>query len=223
MYQAIAKHGWLLGTFALITAGLIALTHELTAERIALQEQRLVLSTLNKIIPPTRYNNELSSDCVVVEHELLGQYPARLYRARLNETPVALAVEVVTPEGYSGNIKVLTALLDNQTVGGARVLNHKETPGLGDKIDERISDWINSFQALPTTQVKTSLWGVKKDGGQFDQFTGATITPRAVVSAVGNGVTFMQEHWDIAFSPSLSEPNGTSAQQSSLNVSRCGA
>lgn len=183
-----------------------------------------MLSTLNKLIPPNSYNNELSSDCVVVEHELLGQNPARLYRARLNNAPVALAVEVVTPEGYSGNIKILTALIEQQTVGGARVLNHKETPGLGDKIDERVSDWINSFQSLPAAQVQQSMWAVKKDGGQFDQFTGATITPRAVVNAVGNGVTFMQQHWETAFLLAADSPNNneTSPAQSALNVASCG-
>lgn len=223
MYQAILKHGWLLGIFALVTAGLIALTHSLTKERIALQEQRLVLSTLNKIIPPELYNNELSRDCVVVTHPLLGQYPARLYRARQDNSPVALAVEVVTPDGYSGNIKLLTALLTQDTIGGARVLSHKETPGLGDKIDERISDWINSFQQLSASQVTQTLWAVKKDGGQFDQFTGATITPRSVVDAVGKGVNFMQQHWQQAF---VLEPNSAelgSNDNAALNVRECGA
>ena len=223
MYQTILKHGGLLGVFALVTAGLIALTHALTAERIAHQEQALILSTLNKIIPPDRYNNQLSRDCVRVEHELLGPYPVRLYRARWDNTPVALAVEAVTPEGYSGNIKILTAVIAQQTLGGARVLSHKETPGLGDKIDERIADWINSFHALPASQVQQSLWAVKKDGGQFDQFTGATITPRAVVNAVGNGVTFMQQHWETAFSLTVNATEHSSSDHSLLNVASCGA
>lgn len=198
--KAIIKHGWLLGAFALVTSGLIALTHTLTKARIAEQEQAKLLSTLNKIIPETGYNNALSNDCIVISDPLLSQRkPMQLYRARLNDKPFALAAEVVSPEGYNGNIKMLVAVLENKTLGGVRVLSHKETPGLGDKIEERISDWITQFNGLPASHVHENVWAVKKDGGQYDQFTGATITPRAVLNGTQNAVTYLQASWSQAF------------------------
>jgi len=198
--KAMIKHGWLLGAFALATSGLIALTHTLTKEKIAEQESAKLLSTLNKIIPETGYNNALSSDCIVVSDPLLSsREPMHLYRARLNDKPFALAVEAVSPEGYNGNIKMLVSVLNNQTLGGVRVLSHKETPGLGDKIEERISDWITQFNHLPAANVYEGVWAVKKDGGQYDQFTGATITPRAVLKGTKNAVSYLQASWEQAF------------------------
>lgn len=200
MSKSIIKHGWLLGAFALATSGLIAMTHYLTKDRIAEQERATLLATLNKIIPIDSYNNELSTDCVLVSHPLLtNKNPVQLYRARLDGNPVALATEVISPDGYNGNIKMLVALLGNDTIGGIRVLSHKETPGLGDKIEERVNPWITQFGNIPANNVYESIWAVKKDGGQFDQFTGATITPRAVLSGMKNAVSYMQQEWESAF------------------------
>ncbi len=198
--KTILKHGWLLGAFALATSGLIAITHVLTKDKIAQQERATLLLTLNKIIPTALYNNELSADCVIINDPLLtNKKTVQLYRARMDEQPVALAIEVISPNGYNGNIKMLVAVLENETIGGARVLTHRETPGLGDKIDERVSPWIAQFGGLPAQNVHDSIWAVKKDGGQFDQFTGATITPRAVLDGVKNAVTYLQRDWQSAF------------------------
>ncbi|MCY7296873.1 electron transport complex subunit RsxG [Alteromonas sp. a30] len=198
--NVIVKHGWLLGAFALATSGLIALTHTLTKGKIAEQEQAKLLSTLNKIIPESGYNNGLSNDCILVSDERLSARQAmRVYRARMDGQPFALAAEVISPDGYNGNIKMLVALVDNQTLGGVRVLSHQETPGLGDKVEERISDWITQFNNLPAENVYDSVWAVKKDGGQFDQFTGATITPRAVLKGTKNAVTYLQQSWQASF------------------------
>ncbi|UAA37877.1 electron transport complex subunit RsxG [Paraneptunicella aestuarii] len=209
MNETVLRHGLLLGLFALVTSGLIALTHWATADRIAAQERQTLLNTLNKIIPPAQYNNDVASDCTLVNAPILfglnesgksANQSLHLYRARMDDAPVALAVEAISQDGYSGQIKMLVSLLADGSIGGTRIIAHKETPGLGDKIEERVSSWITVFSGEPADNVHDSVWAVKKDGGKFDQFTGATITPRAVVAGVGNAVKYMQTHWDEAFS-----------------------
>ncbi|EED24712.1 electron transport complex protein RnfG [Vibrio sp. 16] len=97
-------------------------------------------------------------------------------------------------DGYNGAIKLIVGIAQNGKVLGSRILSHQETPGLGDKIDLRVSDWMLSFSGKTVTEENQSTWKVRKDGGQFDQFTGATITPRAVVKAVKNTVSYVNTH-----------------------------
>lgn len=215
MSNTIIRHGLILGLFALITSGIIALTDWATRDRIAQQAQQTLITTLNKIIPATQYNNAIANDCIIVNAaqapELFGlsassnpsqdlyKRVTHIYRAKFDDKPAALAVETVTPNGYSGNITLLVAILSDNTIGGVRVLEHKETPGLGDKIEERISPWITQFTGFTTASVNDSMWAVKKDNGRFDQFTGATITPRAVVQGVQGAVKYLNEHWQSTF------------------------
>ncbi|HIE5254938.1 TPA: electron transport complex subunit RsxG, partial [Serratia marcescens] len=118
--------------------------------------------------------------------------PHRLYLARKNGQPTAAALETTAPDGYSGAIKLLVGADFNGTVLGTRVIEHHETPGLGDKIELRISDWISFFSGKKIEGPDDKRWAVKKDGGMFDQFTGATITPRAVVNAVRRTALYME-------------------------------
>jgi electron transport complex protein RnfG len=135
-------------------------------------------------MPSSFYDNALAASCTLVADERLASTPNRVYRATKEGESIGFVVESTAPNGYSGKIHMLTGMLMNGTVTGVRVLDHKETPGLGDKIDIRISDWILSFNGQQVSEQNSALWEVKKDGGQFDQFTGATITPRAVVNQV---------------------------------------
>jgi electron transport complex protein RnfG len=105
----------------------------------------------------------------------------------------------VTPSGYSGDINLLTAVFANGEIAGVRVTKHEETPGLGDKVEVKKSDWITLFKGQNVLSEDDSRWAVKKDGGQFDQFTGATITPRAVVGSVKQAVLFAQAEFDNLF------------------------
>ena len=186
----MTKNGLILAVFAIITTGLIALTFFGTKDKIALQQQQKLLSILNAVIDESSYDNAIQLDCALVTSaELLGsEEPQHIYRATKQGQAVAAAIETTAPDGYSGKIQLVVGLTSSQvgsaTVTGVRVLEHKETPGLGDKIDLRISNWILDFDKLIYTTEVASNWAVKKDGGQFDQFTGATITPRAVVNAV---------------------------------------
>lgn len=206
MKEFITKNAGILGAFALVTTGLIALTNYYTAPKIAEAQERQLLSVLNELVPSDAHTNDMHIDCIVVQEEpLLGaktgqQASKRIFRARYNEQDVASIIETTTPNGYSGDIKLVVAVSKDGQSLGARTIEHRETPGLGDKIDLRVSDWILSFNNVPLTDENEPRWQVKKDGGQFDQFTGATITPRAVVSAVKDAVRYAQQNSQTIFS-----------------------
>jgi electron transport complex protein RnfG len=192
MMQYVGKNGLILGGFALFTTILIAITFYATKDKIDEAKEKQLLSVLNELVPESQHDNELHTDCIIVEaNPLLGNRPQRLFRARLGGNNIAAIVETTAPDGYSGDIDLVVAVDRQQKVLGTRVISHKETPGLGDKIDLRVSDWILDFAGVSYSQSTEQRWQVKKDGGQFDQFTGATITPRAVVQAVKNAVIYV--------------------------------
>lgn len=144
---------------------------------------------LEQVLPSSLYNNNLLEEAISV-NELQQQFGSdTLYIAKQDDQVVGYAF-MVAKEGYSGQIKLIMGLDDSGTILGVRVISHTETPGLGDKIELAKSDWIKSFNHKSLTNTSRSNWAVKKDGGQFDQFTGATITPRAVVKAIVSGLDF---------------------------------
>jgi electron transport complex protein RnfG len=198
--SSMAKNGAILTAFALAVTGLVASINALTADKIAEQEQRQLTSQLQEVLDPKSYDNELSKDCITITDDRLGPYENQvIYRARKKNQPVALVIRHVTPNGYSGDIKLLTAVLSNGNIAGVRTTKHEETPGLGDKVDVKKSPWITTFKNLTVNGDDDARWAVKKDGGQFDQFTGATITPRAVVGSVKSAVLFAQNEFDTIF------------------------
>ncbi|MFC3093213.1 electron transport complex subunit RsxG [Alteromonas sediminis] len=189
------KHGGILAAFAIVTTGLIALTFQGTKDRIAEQVLAKRLAILNEVIPTTMHDNALYTDCIVVQSEQLGGQQS-VYRSRLNGEVNGMAIEATAKNGYSGDIDMIVGVDSAMQVKGVRVLQHKETPGLGDKVELSVSDWILSFNEQTYTPSNRALWRVKKDGGQFDQFTGATITPRAVVNTVADTLEYAQKNWD---------------------------
>lgn len=200
--QSISKNSLILGAFAAITAGVIAATFQSTKARITLEERKAASAALIAMIPKTRHNNDMLDDTFLlntVDSEALGYTePVAAHIARYNEKVIAFVVAAIAPDGYSGDIKLIIAINLDGTVAGVRTISHKETPGLGDKIDTRKSDWILSFNGLSLTQPVEEQWTVKKDGGHFDQFTGATITPRAVVKRVKQALALFekrQQEW----------------------------
>ncbi|WP_210442760.1 electron transport complex subunit RsxG [Vibrio crassostreae] len=195
MLNAIKKNGLVLAIFACASTGLVAVTHYLTKDQIKQQEQAQLLSVLNQVIPHDLHDNELFSSCTLVQAEELGTEQAMpAYIAKLNGEPSAIAIEAIAPDGYNGAIKVIIGMKIDGTILGTRVLSHQETPGLGDKIDLRVSDWILSFAGKQVTDSNLDRWKVRKDGGDFDQFTGATITPRAVVKSVKQAVQYVNQN-----------------------------
>lgn len=195
MFRYMGKNGGILALFALVTTVLIAITFYITKDTIALAKEKQLLSVLNELVPENAHDNPMHTDCIVVAGDpLLGNQAQRIFRARNADQRVAVIVETTAPDGYSGNIQLVVAVDTEQTVLGARVVEHKETPGLGDKIDLRVSNWILSFSGVGYSEQTDARWQVKKDGGQFDQFTGATITPRAVINAIKNAAIYVGQH-----------------------------
>jgi electron transport complex protein RnfG len=160
------------------------------------------MGKLNILVPKARYDNDLFTDIAIVHNEaLLGtDRGVSIYRARKEGQPVAAVVASTAPDGYNGEIRLLVGINYDGTLIGVRVVGHKETPGLGDMIDARRSNWILSFDGLSLNNLTRTSWNVKRDGGVFDQFTGATITPRAVVKAVHNTLLHFEQNRDDIFS-----------------------
>ncbi|AWH87393.1 electron transport complex subunit RsxG [Limnobaculum parvum] len=195
MLSTMRRHGLTLALYAAlatgITSGVYLLTKS-TIEKQAIQQQKALF---DQVIPPTVYDNALQAECYVVTDKSLGTDNAhRLFIARKGYTPVAAVIETTAPDGYSGAIQLMVAADFNGNVLGVRTLEHHETPGLGDKIELRISDWITHFAGKQVNGEQDKQWLVRKDGGMFDQFTGATITPRAVVKAVKQTTLYIQQH-----------------------------
>ncbi|MEQ1963691.1 electron transport complex subunit RsxG [Xenorhabdus khoisanae] len=193
MLETMRRHGVILAIFAACTTGLTAIVYSLTKDRIVEQAALQHKVLLDQIVPPALYDNKMQDECYLVVDKALGNtQPHHLYLARKNGVPVAAALESTAPDGYSGAIQLLVGADFSGKVLGVRVTEHHETPGLGDKIDTRISDWINALSGKKVMSKDDSNWAVKKDGGEFDQFTGATITPRAVVNAVKRTALYLE-------------------------------
>jgi electron transport complex protein RnfG len=131
---------------------------------------------------------------VLAPHWLGVDAPQPVHRARKAGAPVAVVLAAVAPDGYNGDIKLVVGITYEGDVSGVRVIAHRETPGLGDGIEEARSDWILQFKDRSLVSPPPEGWKVKRDGGIFDQFTGATITPRAVVRAVHKCLQFYSAH-----------------------------
>jgi Na+-translocating ferredoxin:NAD+ oxidoreductase subunit G len=193
----------ILASFAIFGTGLVAVTHIGTRDRIAAAQQAALEANLNALVPANRYDNRVTEDRLdVVAPEWLGtDQPVPFYRARQAGQAVALFATPVAPDGYSGSIHLLIGVYADGTLAGVRVLAHRETPGLGDVIEERRSPWILAFAGKSLANPPPERWKVKKDGGVFDQFTGATVTPRAVVGAVRRFLEYVQIHHERLFAP----------------------
>lgn len=183
-------HAVLLGAFAFISALLLGTGNFSTQDAIRQRAAEDLRESLAQVVPAGLHDNLLDQDVASVT-DLDGR-KRTAYRARHKGEVVAVAFEWETG-GYSGTIRLLMGVGRDGNVLGVRVLSHSETPGLGDKIDERKHPWIHSFDGKSLGNPAETGWKVKKDGGQFDQFTGATITPRAVVAAVREGLRFFAQ------------------------------
>ena len=201
---SISKNGLLLFLFAAATAGILALTYVNTKDTIAAAERAAAQKALAEIVPTDRIDNDLMTDrlpipTAALETLGLNGEDNSIAIAKKNDRTVAVIVPTIATDGYSGDIKLLVGVNRDGSISGVRVLAHKETPGLGDKVDLKRSDWILSFNQQSLSNPLPSQWKVKKDGGTFDQFTGATITPRAVVRQVYNVLTFVQDYRSLLF------------------------
>ncbi len=202
-YRTILFTGILLSLFTVIGATLVAYTFENTKARIAANERAALMRNLHVLVPPDSHTNDLFRDVIEVQDPtLLGSRdPVQVYRARRNGEPVALVLTPEAPDGYGGAIRLLVGINPEGTLIGVRVLSHRETPGLGDAIETERSDWILDFDGRSLGNPPAAQWRVRRDGGVFDQFTGATVTPRAVVNAVRKSLIYFEQHRDKLFAP----------------------
>lgn len=185
-----------LGLFALVTAALLAGTHLGTKERIEEAKREVAKRALLEIVPLDRHDNDLLVDTLDIPKAYwptLGIKNGQINIARNDNELVAVIIPAVAPDGYNGDIQMIIGINIDGTLAGVRAIAHSETPGLGDKIDTKKNDWILGFNGKSLTNPKPEKWKVKKDKGAFDQFTGATITPRAVVQQVYKTLQYFNE------------------------------
>ena len=197
----VVRSGVLLGLIALLGTALLAGVNALTHDRILEQEKLRTMQQLNSVVAVGSYDNDLLTDKIELSNEAYFRHPepVTVYRARMDDKPVAALMIVTAPDGYNGDIRILIAIDVSGTVLGVRVISHRETPGLGDPIEIERSDWILSFNDKSLLNPRDEGWAVKRDGGDFDQFTGATITPRAVVKAVHNTLLYFKANNKVLF------------------------
>ena len=214
--RSMLKNSLLLGLFAVVTVGLVAITQQVTAPRIVAAERAAQTQLLSQLLPAGSFDNLLQDSQVTLAVDpLLGnRSPKTAYIARLNGQPSAVILPVTAADGYSGAIHLLVAIKANGQLAGVRVLKHKETPGLGDKIELAKSAWIQGFTGKSLADPAESGWAVKKDQGQFDQFAGATITPRAVVKAVHQALQYFDAHQRELLTPSSTAVESSTVRNS---------
>ncbi len=198
--RSMLKNALVLGLFAIATVGLVAVLQQATAGRIANAEREAQVRALSEILPQDSYDNHLLDNSIQLHDPLLGsKSPQTAYIAMKDGKPSAVILRATAPDGYSGAIHLLIGIHADGRLAGVRVLGHRETPGLGDKIELAKSAWIRSFDGKSLSNPDEDGWAVKKDRGEIDQFAGATITPRAVVKAVHKALQYFDANQEQLF------------------------
>lgn len=199
---ASKKNALLLAGFATACTLMVSLTYVLTKPIIERQEKQQTFAKVTQVLNADLFDNNPLDNCVYInDSNISGVAESQpIYRATKNGQPYALVYQTETKQGYNGQIKLIAAIDVTGAVQGVRTLTHQETPGLGDKIELEKDDWVLSFNDKQVAGLDDPHWFVKKDGGDFDQFTGATITPRAVVNQLRTSIVTVQEQFDDIFS-----------------------
>ncbi len=203
----IWSSGVILAVIAAVCTTLVALTYSLTEARIAANDRVWLEQSLRPALSGIDFDNNLSESTLTIPlpHELPGNEPVVVYRALLENTPVAALFVVSALDGFSGPIKLLIGIDDRGAITAVRVLKHRETPGLGDFIDSSKSDWIDQFEQKSLSAPDRVLWALQRDGGKLDQVTGASITSRAVVKAVKETLLYFEANRETVFAMSNSD------------------
>jgi electron transport complex protein RnfG len=193
---SISRNALLLGLFAVVSTAIIAGTFLGTGDKIRDNIRQAEERALLEIIPKSRHINSMLDDAQLIhDTELLGLRNAKhLYIARFDDKPVAIILPATARDGYTGDIDMIIGINVDGTIAGVRILSHRETPGLGDAIDKKKSDCVDGFIGRSLLNPSLEQWTVKKDNGVFDQFTGATITPRAVSKSIAKALQYFQQH-----------------------------
>jgi electron transport complex protein RnfG len=199
--RQILLSGLFLCLFAVVGTSFVAVTEYNTRQAIAENERRVLLRNLHALLPAEQLDNDIVSDTrLIMASPLLGTVnKSPVYRARLRGEPVAVVFNSIAPNGYSGKIHLLVGVYFDGRVAGVRAVKHAETPGLGDAIEIQKSPWVLDFDGKSLDNPVAARWLVERDGGDFDQFTGATITPRAVVQAIKKTLLYYEKNADNLF------------------------
>lgn len=186
---------------ALVLAAVLSVVADGTRDRIERNRQAWIQQRLDALVAPSSHDNDLLTDRInVVSPDILGiAQSVPIYRARLNGAPVAAIMHTVAPDGYHGPIELLVAIAYDGSLIGVQVVRHQETPGLGDQFENRRRDWIDNFRGRSLRDPPQQRWSVRKDGGDFDSFTGATLTPRAIVKATRRALEYYGARRDQIF------------------------
>ncbi len=195
MIRSVQRNAIILGLFAIATAAALAITNAGTLDRIRCNKQAALQSSLHQVMPAALFDNSLLADVITVNDALLGRGAHHIYRARRQGDSAGAVMEATAADGYGGSLSLLIGVNAEGIVQGVRVVPpHNETPGLGDKVELKKSDWVLSFNGKSLDNPEQAGWAVKKDGGVFDSFTGATITPRAVVGQTLRALQYYRQH-----------------------------
>lgn len=194
------KNGFVLGGCTAIAIAIIVLAFNLTRAPIEKTAKNQLQSNLSQLLITDSYDNNPATDIIFINDPALGGNEKQaVYRARALGNPTGAVLSIEAPDGYNGSINLLIGFNFDGSIVAVRVTSHQETPGLGDDIDEQRSNWIHAFDNLSPTLMQSGDWEVKKNGGSFDQFTGATITPRAVIQAVQKAAKWYLNNRDQLF------------------------
>lgn len=188
----------ILSLITFLSSGLLMLSENLTYEKIAEQKKIILLNSLKQLIPEDLHNNDLTSNTIQIqEAELLGHRRLEtIYIGTINGEVSVIALPVTARNGYSGDIDLMVGIKVNGDITTVKILQQHETPGLGDLIEPHKSNWIQQFPNQSLVKTVDKDWQVKRDGGSFDQITGATISPRAVTQAIRNALIYQKYHFN---------------------------
>lgn len=199
--NSVVKSGITLAVIAGLCTALVALTYTATAARIEANEQAWLERSLQPALSGLFFDSGVTESMMTIPppHDLPGSEAAIVYRVYAEGTPVAALFVVSARDGYAGPIRVLVGVDVSGAVTGVHVLEHRETPGLGDRVESGKSDWVHQFDGRSLVDPSPSGWAIKRDGGQFDQLTGASVTPRAIVKAIRDTLLYFEAHREEVF------------------------
>jgi len=206
--STVAKGGITLAVIAAICTVLVAATHRITADRIVANEQAWLERSLQPALSGLFYDSGVTESKLIIPapHDLPGSEAAIIYRVYAENLPVAALFVISARDGYAGPIRILVGIDVQGKVSGVHVLEHRETPGLGDRVESTKSDWVKQFNGRSLVNPQRDGWAIRRDGGDFDQLSGASVTPRAIVKALRETLLYFAEHEDEIFAPPVAEP-----------------
>jgi len=199
--RPIWKSGVTLAIIAAVCTSLVAFTWQLTADRIEANKKAWLERSLQPALAGLFFDGSVTESIIVISppHELPGSEAAIIYRVYADEEPVAALFVVSARDGYAGPIQILIGVTTDGSVTGVRVLEHRETPGLGDKIEITKSDWVLQFDGRSLRDPEPGRWAIRDDNGDFDQLTGASVTPRAITKAIKATLIYFEANKDAVF------------------------